>query len=191
MATHRGGLSGLAIGAIFLVVFTAMWGGVQYARGDLIDHEPPTELETQLRADVWDAVNEQRAARGLDPAQRDTATRQGAQETAVQLVATGYFAEPTAAGLRADANRTLPNRMGFCYQTPVKLTVTEPGWSPDADRPPSEEVTRAVAGRVADLLASTDGPNVITQSNEQKHGLGVAVDGGVVYVVYRTCNLGY
>jgi hypothetical protein len=191
MATHRGGLSGLAIGAIFVVVFATMWGGVQYARGDLLDHEPPTELETQLRADVWDAVNEQRAARGLDPAQRDTATRQGAQETAVRLVTMEYFAEPTAAGIRADANRTLPNRMGFCYQTPVKLAVTEPGWSPDAEQPPSDGVTRTVAGRVTDLLMSVDEPTVVTQSNEQKHGLGVAVDGDVVYAVYRTCNLGY
>jgi hypothetical protein len=102
-----------------------------------------------------------------------------------------YFAEPTAAGLRTDANRTLPNRMGFCYQTPVKLTVTEPGWTPDAGRALSDEVTQAVAERVTDLLASVDGPDVISQSNEQKHGLGVAVDGDVVYVVYRTCNLGY
>jgi hypothetical protein len=191
MASQRGGLSGLAIGAIFVVVFTAMWGGVQYARGDLFDHEPPTDLETQLRTAVWDAINERRAAHGLDPAQRDTATRQGARETAVQLVTIQYFAEPTAAGLRPDANRTLPNRMGFCYQTPAKLTVTEPGWPPDVDRPRSDEVTRAVADRVADLLTSIDGPDVVTQSNEQKHGLGVAVDGDVVYVVYRTCNLGY
>jgi hypothetical protein len=195
MASSRGRISLLAIGTIFLVVFGAMHLGVQYASGELETYEEPTALETALRAAVWDAVNERRAARGLDPAQRDAATRAGAQEAARQLVTTEYFAEPTAVGIRSGANQSLPT-MGFCYLTPAKLTTEAPlvtgatasgGSEPGADG----AATGAVAERVVALLASDDGGDVFSRSNEHKHGIGVAVDGRVVYVVYRTCNLGY
>lgn len=195
MASSRGRISLLAIGTIFLVVFGTMHLGVQYASGELETYEEPTAEETALRAAVWGAVNERRAARGLDPAQRDAATRAGAQEAARQLATTGYFAEPTAVGIRPGANQSLPT-MGFCHLTPAKLT-TDPADVPDATASDGSEptadgvATSAVAERVVALLASDDGGDVFSRSNEHKHGIGVAVDGTIVYVVYRTCNLGY
>jgi hypothetical protein len=195
MASSRGGLSLLAIGTIFVVVFAAMYGGVQYARGELIDHEPASALETELRDDLWDVINDERATRGLDPAQRDSATRAGAQETAGRLTTMAYFGEPTAAGIRPEADEPLPNRMGFCYQTPVKLTVEPTAGGEngaDADRHGVAGVpTRIVAEQVVELLASDASTDVFSRSNDQKHGLGVVVSGDVVYVVYRTCALGY
>jgi hypothetical protein len=194
MASSRGRISLLAIGTIFLVVFGAMHLGVQYASGELETYEEPTALETALRAAVWDAVNERRAARGLDPAQRDAATRAGAQEAARQLVTTEYFAEPTAVGIRSGANQSLPT-MGFCYLTPAKLTTGAPlvtgEAASDGSEPADGAAPSVVAERAVALLASDGGGDVFSRSNEHKHGIGVAVDGRVVYVVYRTCNLGY
>lgn len=195
MASSRGRISLLAIGTIFLVVFGTMHLGVQYASGELETYEEPTAEETALRAVVWDAVNERRAARGLDPAQRDAATRAGAQEAARQLAATEYFTEPTAVGIRSGANQSLPT-MGFCYLTPAKLTtnatdVTGVTVSGGSASTADGVATGAVAERVVSLLASDDGGSAFGRSNEHKHGIGVVVDGNVVYVVYRTCNLGY
>ncbi|WP_318570826.1 hypothetical protein [Salinigranum marinum] len=191
MASARGQLSLLAIVTIFLVVFGTMYAGVQYARGDLIDHEEPTAAEAQLRADVWTAVNAERADRGLDPAQRDTNTRIEAQSMARRLATIDYFTEPTAVGVRPGANESLPNRKGLCQRVPVKLTVDQPDGVPEAGRPLPDEVSRQIADRVVGLLASDPRSDVLSRANDQKHGIGVAVDGDVVYVVYRTCNLGY
>jgi hypothetical protein len=191
MASPHGRLSLLAIATIFLVVFGGMYAGVEYARGDLVDHETPTAAETQLRADVWDAVNERRADRGLDPAQRDASVRTEAQDTATYLTTADYFAGPTAVGVRTEGNRTLPNVKGFCYRTPAKLTVADPRWNDDGSgRGLPAAVSREVADRAVDLLAS-DPSDVLSRSNDRKHGIGVAIDGDVVYVVYRTCSLGY
>jgi hypothetical protein len=206
MPSARGRISPLAIGAIFVVVFAGMHVGVQYARGDLLDRAAPTDRETRLRAQVWDVVDERRADRGLDPAQRDTSTRVGAQRTARRLAAVDYFEDPTAAGVRPAANDALPTPKGFCYRTPARLAVTASGWdaAPDGDGDEAAErthdhdrghasaaVVRRVAERIVDLFEHDAGTDVLSRSNGQKHGIGVAVDGDVVYVVYRTCNLGY
>jgi hypothetical protein len=192
MTAVRGQISLLAIGAIFVVVFGGMYLGVQYAEGDLLHREPTGQLEEQLRDDLRATVDAERAARGLDPAQRDTSTRVAAQDTARWLATVDYFAEPTAVGPRSAANHTLPNGMGFCHQLPARLTVAEAGWPADADAHSTvpAPVTRAVAERATALLASAE-VDAIGRTNSHKHGIGVAVDGDVVYVVYRTCNLGY
>jgi hypothetical protein len=191
MASARGRLSLLAIVTIFLVVFGTMYAGVEYARGDLIDREEPSELERQLGDHVREAVDEARADRGLEPAQSDTSTRVEARATAVRLTTMDYFVEPTAVGVRPDADGSLPNTKGLCRRVPLKLTVTHPAWNASEGATVPDAVTRHVADRVVDLYANDAGTDVLGRSNAQQHGIGVAVEGNVVYVVYRLCNLGY
>lgn len=191
MASARGRLSLLAIVAVFLVVFGTMYAGVEYARGDLIDREEPSDLEQQLGDGVRQAVDEARTDRGLDPVQPDTSTRVEARATAVRLTAMDYFAGPTAVGLRPDADGSLPNTKGLCGRIPLKLTVVHPAWNASDGGAVPEAVTRHVAGRVVDLYASDAETDVLGRSNAQQHGIGVAVEGSVVYVVYRLCSLGY
>lgn len=187
MAAERGQISPLAIVTIFVVVLGSMHLGLAYSRGEVLQYEPPTGGEAQLQAAVWDAVNAERAERGLGPALRGSDPQRAAQDTARALVTMDYFEESTAVGVRTPGP-PLPNRKGLCYQVPVKLTVTRPEWNGGEDV--STEVRRSVAEDVIRLLAS-DEVDVLTRPNDHRHGLGVAVDGDVVYAVYRTCNLGY
>ncbi|PSP83242.1 hypothetical protein BRC83_07690 [Halobacteriales archaeon QS_1_68_17] len=110
-----------------------------------------------------------------------------ARNTSRRLARMDYFEVPMAVGVRPD--RRLPNRKGFCDQIPAKLTVTDPDWR--ADGPVPESVTREVAARATALLGSADEYDVFARSNAFSHGLGVTVDGEEVYVVYRSCQLGY
>jgi hypothetical protein len=186
MAAERGRITPLAIATIFVVVLGSMQLGLAYSRGEVLQPEPLTDVESRLHADVWAAVNADRAERGLDPAQRGSSPRQAAQATARALVTMDYFEASTAVGVRT-AGPPLPNRMALCEQVPAKLTVSHAGWNDGEDV--STEASRAVAAAVTRLLADEGG--VLGRPNDHRHGLGVAVDGDVVYVVYRTCNLGY
>lgn len=191
MAARGAGLSYLAIGTILLVVVGSMHLGIQFSRGELLDREPPTALETELRDALRSAVDAARAERGLDPAQRGVSARVTAQATASELAGMDYYREPTAVGLRPETNPPLPNQKGFCYQLPAKLTVDRPGWSDGGEASVPPQTLRAVARDVVGLFARNDGVDVLRRTNSHKHGLGVAVRDGVVYVVYRTCDLGY
>lgn len=188
MAAERGRISLLAVVTIFVVVLASMQVGLAYSRGEILRTESLTPTEERLRADVWEAVNDARAARGLGPALRGTSPQRDAQDTASELTTMAYFEAPTAVGVRPGAVAELPNRKGLCYQVPAKLTVTDPAWNGGEDVSP--EVSRAVAGDVTRLLESHE-VDVLGRPNDHRHGLGVAVDGDVVYAVYRTCNLGY
>lgn len=187
MVAERGRISPLTIVTIFLVVLGSMHLGLAYSRGEVLQYEPPAGVEAQLHAGVWAAVNAERAERGLGPALRGSDPQRAAQDTARALVTTDYFGAPTAVGVRTPGP-PLPNRKGLCYQVPAKLTVTHSGWNGGEEISP--EASRAVAADVTRLLAS-DEVNVLDRPNDHRHGLGVAVDGDVVYAVYRTCNLGY
>lgn len=189
MASTRGRLSLLTIGTIFLVVLGTMQIGLQYSRGDL-DREPLTDLERGLRADLWAAVDAERAERGLEPANRETSAQATAQDTARQLATTDYFEAPTAAGRRPTANQSLPNDVGLCQQRPVKLTVTHAGWTTSGGGTVSPAVRRDVAAQLFELLDAGE-VDLFDRPSDHQHGLGVVVDGDVVYAVYRTCNLGY
>jgi hypothetical protein len=61
MAARAGGLSYLATGTILLVVVGSMHLGIQYSRGELLDREPATALETELRDALRSAVDAARA----------------------------------------------------------------------------------------------------------------------------------
>ena len=188
MNADSGRTSLLAVATILVIVVGGMDLGLAYSRGELLQSESLTSTEEGLRADVWAAVNERRAGRGLGPAIRGSSPQRDAQDTARELTAMDYFEKPTAVGLRPGAGTQLPNRKGLCYQVPLKLTVTDSGW--DGGESVSPAVSRAVAGDVVRLLGSHE-IDVLDRPNDHRHGLGVAVDGDVVYAVYRTCNLGY
>ena len=72
MTRAAGGLSYLAIGAIFVVVLGTMYAGVQFSEGELLDREPASQTETELRAALWESIDAEHAERGLDPAARET-----------------------------------------------------------------------------------------------------------------------
>ncbi|MFB6192285.1 MAG: hypothetical protein ABEI11_03070 [Haloarculaceae archaeon] len=191
MTDPRGRLSYLAIGTIFLVVLGSMHLGVQYSRGELLEREPPSDLELDLRDAVRAAADAERADRGLAPARRETSTTVGAQAAATALAGMDYFAAPTAAGVRPAAGEPLPNGKGFCHQLPAKLTVSRPGWPADGGEPVADATIRAVTGRLVELFDRADGVDALGRPNTYTHGIGIAVRGDVVYAVYRTCNLGY
>ena len=132
-----------------------------------------------------------RAERGLDPAQRGVSARVIARSTASELAGMDYYRAPTAVGLRPETNPPLPNRKGFCYQLPAKLTVDRPGWPASGEASVPPRTLRAVARDVVELFERHDGVDVLRRTNSHKHGIGVAIRGDVVYVVYRTCDLGY
>jgi len=188
MTARRGRLSPLAVAAIFVVVLGSMQFGLAYSRGEILRQEPLTDAEERLRAELRAAADAERAAAGLEPARRGESPRQAAQETARALVGMDYFGAPTGVGVRPDADPPLPNRKGLCYRVPAKLTVDHPGW--DGGEDPSSAASRAVAERLVGLLGTAN-VGVLTRPNDHRHGLGVAIDGDVVYAVYRTCNLGY
>lgn len=184
-------ISLLAITTIFVVVLGTMHVGVQYSRGEIERYEGPNAVESQVRSDVWTSVNAVRADRGLDPAQRDASTRTQARDTARWLANTSYFEEPTAAGVKPGTERSLPNRMALCRQFPLKVTVGDVDSRVGENATFPSSVSRSIASRVTDLLATAFDVDVLGRTNEHKHGVGVVVRGDAVFVVYRTCNLGY
>jgi hypothetical protein len=185
MASPGGRLSLLAVVTIFVVVVGSMHLGLQYSRGNLWEREAPSQLEADLRVAIQERVDAARAERGLDFAQHDAGVRVQAQQTAEQLRETGYFGAATAVGA---ANGSVPNGKPLCRQVPAKYTVTHPDWN--ASGGVSEGAVRAVADGTVDLFGRED-TDVLGVPNDHQHGLGVAVEGNVVYVVYRYCNLGY
>lgn len=188
MARRPGGLGLLTISAIFVVVLGTMQLGVLYTEGKFPPRDPPSETEQQLRAAVWERVDAVRAERGQSPVDPDTGVQTTARATAVSLTERTYFDPdaPTAVGLQPD--QALPESKGLCRRLPAKLTVDDPDWGPDGVPP---AVRTAVATRVVALLAENGPPDLLDPADGEQVGLGVAVDGDTVYVVYRACSLGY
>jgi hypothetical protein len=189
MGADRGQLSRLAIAAIFIVVIGTMHVAVQYSRGEILHRESPTDLETDLRAAIWNRLDAERVERGFEPAARETTVRVPATETARTLLERDYYGTRSAVGVR-ETEEPLPNRQPLCSQVPVKYTVSRPGWNATGDR----GVPDAVVADVADELVRQFGRaavDVTAIRNDHRHGIGIAVDGNVVYAVYRYCNLGY
>lgn len=185
MSPARGGLSYLAIATIFLAVLGTMWAGSQYADGELLDREPPTELESQFRVAIWEAVTGDSDAGG-----RDTTVRVAAQDTAAELATGDYFANATAVGLDGDPPDSIAKTKGLCARTPVRLAVRDPRVTASGAAVP-EPVARDVAERVARLLAEHGERTAFNRAGDYQQGVGVAVRDDAVYVVFRTCNLGY
>jgi hypothetical protein len=182
----------LTIAAIFVVVFAAMWGGVQHSRGDLLPAERIEADERQVREALWTGVVEWRADRGLGPPRRVSETTASAQSSAASL-ATGSRpsdapnADTSASGTgppEAGPHLTGSNR---CSSLLIRRTVDHPGWSDD----PGSRLNAATADEIAaDLLAAlvaADDAALLERAGTFRTGLGVAARGDEFVVVYRSC----
>jgi len=177
MAARSGRLDVIDIGAIFVVVFAAMFGVVQFSEGELLPADTTGEREERLRTAVWQELDERRAAQGRDPMPRDRFTRGIAQDTTDALIED--WPEGELGGFPGRPNATLPNHRLFCTQLPVRVPVG------NVSTPPSEATVTAVA----DAIAAADSDDVrFRPATRFRAGMGIAVRDGDVYAVYRSCE---
>jgi hypothetical protein len=177
MASRTGQLDPLDIGAIFVVVFAAIFGFVQFSEGELLPPDTTDEREDRLRTAVWAELDERRDAQGLDPMPRDRFTRGIAQDTTDTLL--DDWPEGDTSGFPGRPNATLPNHRLFCTQLPVRVAAG------NVSTPPSEATVTAVA----DAIAAADEDDVrFRPSTRFRAGMGIAVRDGTVYAVYRSCE---
>jgi hypothetical protein len=167
MGAGRAQLSLLTIATIFVVVFAFIYGGVQYANGELLPPDTTTEAEYSLRDAVWEELNDRREARGLAPMPHDRFVRGTAQDTTDTL----------AAEWAPGTEPTLTNHRLFCTQVPARVDL--------AISTPTDEAAVAVA----DGLAAADRTETLSRPPAQfRAGMGIARENGTVYVVYRSCE---
>lgn len=178
MPTSDGRLDPLTIGAIFVVVFGLLYGGIQFTDGELLPADTTNETEDELRTAVWNELNDRREARGIDRMPRNDYQRGIAQDTADTLARQWTPGEATGVDLGA-ADGRLPNERPFCTQLavrvpPANVTVT-----------PVEEG----AVTVADTLQTVDEYGVLRRSTSNfRTGMAVTVNDGAVFAVYRSCE---
>jgi hypothetical protein len=172
---RAGQLDLLTITAIFVVVFALMYGGAQFSEGRLLPEDTTTEAEDDLRSAVWADIDERRDARGLDPMPRDAHVRGIAQDTTDTLVAELSANDPPS----TLANATLSNTVLFCTQVPVSVPVENATAAP----------TNATAEQVADALVAADDHDVLFRPpSAYRAAMGIAVEKGHIYAVYRSCE---
>jgi hypothetical protein len=177
MASHAGQLDLIDIGAIFVVVFLAIAGVVQFSEGELLPPDTTDEREDRLRAAVWQELDERRITQERDPMPRDRFIRGIAQDTTDTLLED--WPDGDTSGFPGRPNATLPNHRLFCTQLPVRVRVG------NVSSPPSEATVTAVA----DAIAAADEDDVrFRPATRFRAGMGIAVRDGIVYVVYRSCE---
>lgn len=160
MARAEGEVGVATVLAIFVVVLSTMYLGVQYAHGGLRQHQPSAR-ERAISGAVWTAINRRRTAHGLQPiTSRDRA-----------LVLAGDVGGANESGLRTAG-------AGVVADTPLcrRLTVTVPRTGND------------LGGRIATRLASADRSGLLLWRNVYKVGLTLAIRNDSVDAVYRTCR---
>ena len=177
MPSHTGKLDLIDIGAIFVVVFVAISGFVQFSEGELLPPDTTDEREERLRTAVWQELDDRRVARGLDPMPRDRFTRGIAQDTTDALLAD--WPAGNASGFPGRPNATLPNHRLFCAQLPVRVPVG------NVSTPPSEATVTAVADAIA---AADEDDTRFRPATRFRAGMGIAVRNDTVYAVYRSCE---
>lgn len=186
MAYHAGGLDLLTIAAIFLVVFTAMWGGVQHSRGELLPAQEADASERQLRDVLWTAFAEWRRGEGLEPPRRIAEVTGDAQSAAVRFADGNRSAGAT--------NETGPPATGphltgndRCSQLLVRHTTAQPGWPGNATERVDDAVAEAVAAELLAALVADDDAGLLRRAGEFRTGVGVAVRGDRLYVAFHSC----
>lgn len=189
MGTRRGGLDKLTIGAIFVVVFAGLYGGALLWEGELLPPDTTTEAEDDLRDAVWAELNDRRAARGEEPMPQDRGARSIAQDTVDTLLAertttdrngSRESAEDDEFGATPGSDGRLPNTRPYCAQVPARTEVTNLSSKP----------RNVTAEAVADALERADDTGILSRPPSNfRNGLGIAVRGDTVYVVYRSCEL--
>jgi len=175
MASQRGGLSPLTIGAIFLVVFALLQGGVQFSNGELLPADTTSDREDSLRDVTWNELNEKRAARDLAPMHRDRFVRGIAQDT-TDTIADRASAERPAEDPIGD-DRSIPNHRLVCTQVPAAVHVE------------NGTATGDTAAAIADAIETADETNALFRSRSQfRTGIGIAIESDTVYAVFRSCE---
>lgn len=169
MAHPRQGFGFLTIGAIFFVVFSLMYGGVQLSKGELLPADTTTEAEDDLRAAMWDEIDDRREARDLDSMPSDRFVRGIAQDT------TDTFVGERAANGSTEQPR-LSNTRLFCTQILV-------------DAPYSADSPDRTAALLVDQVGSAGEGEVLNRPPSQfRTGIGIAVEDGTAYAVVRSCE---
>lgn len=170
MAAPRQGFGFLTIGAIFFVVFSLMYGGVQLSKGELLPADTTTDAEDDLRVATLDAINDRRDARDLDPIPGDRFVRGIAQDT------TDTYVADLAANGTGDGEPRLSNTRLFCTQVPVNA-------------PYSANSTAETATALVDAVESSgEGAVLYRPTSQFRTGIGVAVEDGTAYAVVRSCE---
>ncbi|WP_318570824.1 hypothetical protein [Salinigranum marinum] len=179
MRRHTGDLHLLTIATIFLVVFAAIWGGVQHSRGQLLPDDRIDAGEQRVRDALWTRLAEWRAAEGLQPAQRAQRSTLAAQTIANASITGPSSIDGTPAGIGS----------GRCSQLLVRHTVADPRWA-DATRDgtPTPAVADAVAGELFSALVAADDTGLLRRTGTFWTAIGVAADGDELVVVYRSCT---
>lgn len=186
MARRAGDLSLLTIGAIFVVVFTAMWAGVQYSRGELVPEETMDARERQLRVALWTTLRQWRADRGLDPVQKTPRVTSAAQEAANEFA----DGNRSAGGMTDTRSPEAPQPAGraWCSQVPIQYTVSHPKWNETAgSQAKISPIADAVSDAVFPVLVAADETGLLRRTGAFLNGIGVVADGNELYVVYRSC----
>jgi hypothetical protein len=186
VARHTGDLHLLTIAAIFLVVFTAMWGGVQHSRGDLLPEEPINAGERQVRSALWAEVVDWRVSQGFDRPRRVSEVTVSAQSAAAAFAA-GNRSSGTTTGTDPPETGPHPTGSDRCSQLLVRHTVDDPRWTDVSANGTNETVAVAVAGELLPVVVDSDEAGLLARSGEFRTGLGVAARGDRLYVVYRSC----
>lgn len=169
MGAQRQGFGLLTIGTIFVVVFTLMYGGVELSKGELLPADTTNQTEEDTRAAMWTEINERRADRGLESMPSDRFVRGIAQDTTDTLVSNSSSngSEPT--------ERPLTNTRLFCTQVPVSVQRSND--------------TAATGVALVDALDELPERSTLYRPSAQfRSGIGVAIDDGRVYAVFRSCE---
>jgi len=178
MPTYDGRLDPLTIGAIFVVVFGLLYGGVQFSEGELLPADTTNETEEALRNAVWNELNDRREAQSIDRMPRNKYQRGIAQDTADTLARQWTSGEGDGVDL-GEADGRLPNQRPFCTQVAVRV-------------PPDNVTVRPVddaAVTVADTLQTADEHGVLRRSSSNfRTAMGLTVHDGAVFAVYRSCE---
>jgi len=177
MGRGQGRIGLFTIASIFVVVFALMYGGVQYANGELLPDRTLSDEEHRIKAALWGEIDELRT-----DADRPAAIRSGyhdvaAQGTAIQL-ANADRAEAFAGGISGPgADSAIPNGGPFCSQ--MAVAVSDETGSSD----------RIADQALRNFTTIDGGREVLLRGDGYVNGIGVVRSGADVYVVYRSCAI--
>lgn len=177
MGRGQGRIGLFTIASIFVVVFALMYGGVQFANGELLPDRELDDEERQIQAAIWQEIDRLRAEAGRPEVIRSGYHEVAAQGTALRLVETHRSGSFTGAISGPATDSALPNGGPFCSQAAV--AVRAESWTPDRI---GVEAVRA--------LASLDGGReMLHRGDGYVNGIGVVRSGTDVFVVYRSCAI--
>lgn len=184
MSRAQGQFTVFTIVVIFVMVFMGMYQAWEYAQNPDLPTDTADEQERTARAAIWASVNDWRSENGRYQAPRTDKVEIAAQTTAEMLAADGSFEGPVASGTGIQAGTVLPNAGARCTQLAVAIPVSELGAS-------GEDLTDAHLNRLGDRaledFRSVDEISVLTRPTWANNGIGVAIEDGTAYVVYRSC----